>query len=261
LSKAKFILLIFILISIISVTLAETNQSATTDEGAESGGEDVLLKVRITIVSLIFIAISLFLNHFMDDHDGYLHRLLKLQRHYKHYKENGNSFNYFKTNNHLKNWILKDCLLFCVTQMHFGIIAFTLIFCFLSATILLTWLGIEFIKMIVLSRLWDVSIIVAFGIINLILLFQLWVFTRQGNVTARWIYNLEKIKFREECEENLKKMEISIPTPSHRIGRRLTKCRLWLARVGKDGYLNLYTDGGVIIWFIILLCLVYICCR
>lgn len=165
-SKLKSILLFLILISIISVALAETNQSTTTDEGMKKDEGNVLLRERITIVSLIFVAISLLLNHFMEDHDGYGHRLIKFQHYYKSCKEDksGDCFNYLKKDNYFKKGILEDYLLFRVTLMHFGPISFTVIFCFVSAIVILMWLTKEFIKLSTFF-LGDILIIMPFILI------------------------------------------------------------------------------------------------
>lgn len=259
-SKLKFILLIFILISIISVALAETHQSTTAEEGAESEGGGISHMEQITIVSLLFVVISLFINHFMEDHDNNGSRLLKLQR-YCEYIKNDKSINNLTAYSKFNDEISTDCLLFRVTQRHFGPISFTLISCFLCATSLLTWLSIEFFKMKEAFKLCDISILFAIFILFFILFFQLWSFTRQGNMIARWINNLEKIEFVKYCEDNLKKMDICILIPTHRLGEFLTRLRLWLARVNKKSYLNLYTDILIGIWFIILTLIFCICCR
>ena len=261
LSKLKFILLVFILISMISVALAETNQSTTTDGEMKKDEGNVLHRERITILSIIFVAISLLLNHFMEDHDNYVHRLIAFQHYYKSCKENksGDCFNYLKKGNLFEKDLLEDYLLFRVTLMHFGHIAFTVIFCFVSATVILMLLTIEFIKIFTPnSGLINNCIIGVFSIIIFILLSQLWVFTRQGNMIARCIKRLQDIGLEEKFEKKLTIKDETCKSAEKTYQYKfITKCRLFLAREKKDKYRDLYTDllvGG----FTTIILIVYI---
>lgn len=252
-SKLKFILLIVIFISIISVTLAETNQSATADIGGISQGE------RITILSLILVVISLLLGHYMDDHDAYMHRLIGFQARYGCFKSSDELSDHIKSERDNKNdeKVLNDCILFHLTLMHFGSISFTLIICFLVATSIATCLIIETIPSCEPS-LTNLNLYVSIIIfIIILLLFQLWSFLRQGNMIARWVNDFKKIEFRKKCRENCRDYP-ETTFPRNKRAEWLTTMRLWLAEL-KVGIID-GTTVLVVIWFIILLFFIYIFC-
>ena len=249
-SKAKFILLFFILLSTIYVALAETNQSTTADEGSISRME------RITILSLVLVVISLLIAHYMDDHDTYAERLIEFKARYGHFKSSNNLYNYIKWKKYGKNneKVLKDCILFHLTVMHFGSISFTLIFCFLVATLVAALLIIETISSCELNLTnADIGIVSIISIIIFILLFQLWSFLRQGNMVARWINDFKEIEFRKNCCKNYKDYP-KTTFPRNKIAEWLTTKRIELSGVEVD------IDGTAIIvgiWFIILLSIIY----
>lgn len=240
------------------MALAETNQSTTADEGVEKDKEDPWL--RVTILSLILVAMSVLLSHYMDDHDGYARRLRKLQyyrMHCKSCRELSVYMNPLTTENDKKE-VLEDCIRFSITLMHFGPISFTLIFCLLVATLIVTYLFIEFISCEPNFGNLSLFVLPIIFLMNLILLSQLWFYLRQGNRIAHWIKNLEKIQFEECCKK--KYLEKIIIHP-RRIEDWLTKVRLWFARANKKkGYLDLYTDIVFIIWVFILGCSIYFFC-
>ena len=257
LSKHVFIVLFFILISVISVAFAETNQSTTADEGVEKDKENPWL--RVTILSLILVAMSCFLSHYMDDHDGYARRLRKLQYYRmqcKSCRELSEYMNSLTTENEKE--VLEDCIRFRITLMHFGPISFTLIFCFLVATLIVTYLFIEFYISCELNfGNLNLLVLPILSLMDIILLSQLWFYLRQGNRIAHWIKNLEKIQFKECCEKYQEKIIIHPRV----IEEWLTKVRLWFARVNKKkGRLNLYTDIVSLIWVFILVCSIYFFC-
>lgn len=259
-SKLKFILLFVIIISIISVALAETNQSTTADTEAEQ-----LLDPRdtVTILSLIFVAISFLLDHYMDDHDAYARRLRSLQYYCMSYKTIDkpccnymNSIEKNKTKNDKE--ILDDCIRFRIALMHFGSISLILMACFLVALFIATYLMIYFLPSCEPSLNTNLLVFLIILMVNGIILSQLWIYSKQGNRIARWIKELQKIGF-DKCCQNQKYLE-NIIIPHSRIEEWLTKMRLRLARVDYDVNLDLYTIIlFLILFFMWVFCIIYFC--
>lgn len=249
-SKLKFIILYFFilisLVSIIFVALAQTNQNSVAEEG---GKNDVIGSIA---PSLIFVAVTLFLSHYMDDHDRYARQFRELQCDWYCYKttdEPSKSDNY-KENNIIKNCEnnLKNCTLCSVMRNHFGIIDITLIFCFIIAISLLTLLFMQ-IRSFDMSLMKNIIILV-----DALLIFQLLSYLKQGNVIARWIKLLQNRKNAKCCEENL---QIIFP---HMIGRMLTNMRLWFVRDSKKKGIFLDIDSDLyiyIIWAIVIIISIY----
>lgn len=261
-SKLKFILLFVILISIISVALAETNQSTTADTEAEQL-LDPSFMASVIILSLIFIAVSFLLDHYMDDHDAYARRLRRLQYYCMSYKTIDEPCNYMNSieKNKTKNnkEILDDCIRFRIALIHFGSISLILMACFLVALSIATYLMIKFLPYCLPSlRNTNLLVVLIILMVNLILLSQVCIYSRQGNRIARWIKELQKIKF-YECCQNQKYLE-NIIIPSSGIEEWLTKMRLWLARVDYDVKPDLYTS---ILFLILILmwgfCIIFFC--
>jgi hypothetical protein len=258
--KLKFILLFVILISIISVALAETNQSTTADTEAE---QLLSPSVMALVLSFIFVAISFLLDHYMDDHDAYARRLRRLQYYCMSYKTIDEPCNYMNSieKNKTKNdkEILDDCIRFRIALIHFGSISLILMACFFVAIFIATYLMINLIPYCEPSlRNTNLLVVLIILIVNLILLSQLWIYSKQGNRIARWIKELQKIKF-DKCCQNQKYLE-NIIIPRSRIEERLTKMRLWLARVDYDVNPDLYTS--ILFLFLILMwvfCIIFFC--
>jgi hypothetical protein len=96
-SKLKFILLFFVLISIISVALLKTTRA---QQHILEMNEmfDPSFMAPITILSLIFVAVSFLLSHYMSDHDGYTGRLSKLKHYCMSYKTSDELCDYISKN-------------------------------------------------------------------------------------------------------------------------------------------------------------------
>lgn len=244
------------------MALAETNQSTTDTEVKKELDSSVI--ARISILSCIFVAVSLLLGHFMDDHDKYGKRLIEFQDYYKSYEESDKCFNFLKNGNNSKKDILHDYYLFRVTLMHFGHIDFTVIGCFLSVTVILTWLIIEFWNISTFGQM-DIIIIAALILIliliNGILISQLWIFSRQGNMIARCIKRLQDINLEGELKKVLEK-ELNLETCKDAEKtfpyKIFTLPRLLIAR--KDYYTrrDFYTDLLVCV-FILFLFFITLC--
>lgn len=247
-SKIKFIFpLFFILISLVSiifVALAETNQSIITDEGNNIGDNP-----GIALTSLIFVAVTFLLSHYMDDHDKYARQFRELQCEWYCYK-----ISYEPSKNCKDKDTLKNCTLCRVMQNHFGIIDITLLSCFVTSIFLVTLLFMQI-------RTFESSLM-EFIIISVdaLLLVQLLAYLKQGNVIARWIklqHNRKNSNYVKCCEENL---QIIFP---HIIGQMLTNMRLRLVRESKnkgnsDLRLDICSDIYVyILWIIIIVINIY----
>lgn len=253
-------LIVFYLVSLISMALAETNQSPTIKEVVEIENGDLLRNERTTILSLILVAISFLLSHYMDDHDKYFKRLVKLV-YYCHLHKNCNEFSNFDShqNDDVGNKeFFENCILFKTTLMHFGFISLTLISCFLIATFITTALIKEIIPFCE-SMLMKILIIIIV-LVNLLLLSQLWIYLIQGNRISHWIKELEDIKFDNACEKFL-----NVTIPHHQgmasnLQIKLTEMRLKLARVDKkEGKLDLWVYCFILIWICTLLSIIFFC--
>ena len=252
--KLHHILPYFIFLLLISVALAEPNLKNTTDEILKEEG-DIFL--RGTLLSLMLIVVSLILGHYMDDHDEYNKRLIDFQHYYIHDKSNTENC---ELNNYIKKKNVEDCFKFRNTIMHFGVISFTLILCFLIATAIATCLFIEFLPFCDISLNFNLIILIIIFTVDFLLLFQFWMYLGQGNSTAQWIRNLEYIGFEEKyCSKYY-----NFTTPRHLIGEYLTKSRQFFARVSDKKnykiYPNLFTNIGFIIWVILLFLLAWKVC-
>lgn len=166
----------------------------------------------VTILSLIFVAVSFLLNHYMADHDGYTGRLSKLQFYCRGYRTYCRG--YKTSDEHCCNYmnsivdkdIIDECNWFRIALIHFGPISLTLMACFLVAIFIATYLMIKLIPYCEPSlRNTNLPVVLIILMVNLILLSQLWFYSRQGNQIARWIEELEKIGFDKCCEKYLEK--------------------------------------------------------
>lgn len=259
-SKLKFILLFVILISIISVALAETNQSTTAD--TEAGQLlDPSFIVPVAILSLIFVALSFISDHYMDDHDGYARRLRRLQYYCMSYKTLDEPCNYMNSieKNKTKNdkEILDDCIRFRIVLIHFGSISLILMACFLVAILIATYVMIKFLQYCEPSlRITNLPVVLIILMVHFILFSQLWLYSRQGNRIARWIKELQKIKF-DKCCQNQKYLE-NIFIPPRRFEMWLTEMRLRLARVDNDVKPDLYTSIlFLVVVFMWVVCIIF----
>ena len=239
------LLLIFFLLLFISVAIADSNQSITIDGGGKIVEENILL--RTTLLSLMLVVISLIQGHYMDDHDEYNKRLINFQHYYFFRNEPKNAKS--------ENGELEDCITFRNTKMHFGAISFTLMLCFIISTFIATCLVIEFKSFCEMTlENFNFYIILIIIVVDILLLFQFWMYLRQGNDTALWLKNLENINFEKN---NCKKYYVNdkychIHKPSHTIGELLTQLRLKLI-YKPQRYLNVKTDILFILYFFCLL--------
>lgn len=250
--KLHNILLCIITLLLISVALAEPNLNNTTDVIVKEEG-DIFL--RVTLLSLMLVVVSLILAHYMNDHDEYNKRLIEFQHYYIHDKSNTKNC---RLNNYIKKKNVEDCFKFRNTIMHFGVISFTSILCFLIATTIATCLLIEYLPFCDISLNLNLFIFLIIFTVDFLLLFQFWMYLGQGNSTAQWIRNLENIDFENKyCS----KYYDFIIKPRHLIGEKLTQLRQTFARVDHKNNPNLFTDIGFIIWVLILLHLVCWLCQ
>lgn len=76
----------------------------------------------LLILSLILVAISLLLYHYMDDHDMYAKRLIEFQTRYGSFENSDELSDHIKRVRCKKTneKVLNDCILFHITLMHFG---------------------------------------------------------------------------------------------------------------------------------------------
>ena len=249
--KLHNILLCFIILLLISVALAEPNLNNTTDGIVKEEG-DIFL--RVTLLSLMLVVVSVILGHYMDDHDEYNKRLIDFQHYYIHDKPNTENC---ELNNYIKKKNVEDCFKFRNIIMHFGVISFTLILCFLVATAIATCLFIEFLPFCDISLNLNLIILLIIFTVDFLLSFQFWMYLGQGNSTAQWIRNLEDIDFENKyCS----KYYDFIIKPRHLIGERLTNQRQKFARVNHEKNPNLFTDISWLIWVFLLVYSVWWLC-